>query len=475
MGLFGNKQKKLRKECRMLLSHAHKVVSYRRDELSEEALAQIAQARKMLEDKLLAKASDKELTVERDTLDKVLRKHGGALYPVTFANENVEMVIIAVILAIGVRTYFFQPFKIPTNSMWPTYAGLNATVYPPTEARPSFPERFFLGATQGLLGSAFGNFNHYITAPNSGELLLPVYVQQTDAGINGFRVMPFFVPTNKPMGGGKIPLLSKIQSMQRDYRLVVGGEVINFDAPGDFELEDVILQSWFPEESWLDYGLTKVFMDYQAKNKISQYPGQSNAYLIHTGIMLEEGDAILDFNINSGDMLFVDRISYNFVEPKVGSPIVFRTENIPGLRTDDGTGAFNVPDERYYIKRLVGAPGDTLEIKGNTLLSNGKPIEGAEAFELNATREEGYPGYRQIRWLADGKTVTIPEDYFFAMGDNSPHSSDGRFWGYGHENLVLTPAEKESGVPVNMVPEYDVIGRAAFIFYPFSHRWGPAK
>ncbi|WP_309398118.1 signal peptidase I [Cerasicoccus maritimus] len=475
MGLFGNKQKKLRKECRMLLSYAHKVVNYRRDELSEEALAQIAQARGMLEEKLVEKAPEKELTRERDTLDKVLKRHGGAIYPVTFGNENVEMVIIAVILAIGVRTYFFQPFKIPTNSMWPTYAGLNATVYPPDEPRPSFPKRFFLGATQGLLGSAFGNFNHYITAPVSGELVLPVYVQQTDAGLDGLRVMPFYLPEQRPFAGGKIPLLNKIQTSQRVYRIVVGGEIVSFDTPGEFELEDVILQSWFPEESWLDYGLTKVFMDYQAKGKVSQYAGQRGAYLIHTGIQIGEGNAILDFNINSGDMLFVDRFSYNFVEPKVGSPIVFRTENIPGARRRDPQTGILHPEELYYIKRLVGAPGDTLEIKGNTLYSNGAPVEGADAFDLNSKREEGYPGYRAIRWLGEGNTLTIPEDYFFAMGDNSPHSSDGRFWGYGEESSVLTPAEKAAGVPVNMVPEDDVIGRASFIFYPFSHRWGPAK
>lgn len=461
----------------MMLSHAHKIVCYRRDVLSEAALADIAKAKSDLEKAFDEKASEKELTKNKDALDKVLKKHGGKVYPVTFGNENVEMVIIAVVLAIGVRTYFFQPFKIPTNSMWPTYAGLNATVYPPSEPRPSLPARAFLGATQNITAAIFGNFNHYITAPNSGELMIPVIVQQTPVGIEGLRAHPWRTQSKEPMLGGKIPVLNKVETITSSYRLAVGGTAISVDLPGDFELEDVILQSWFPDFNWLDYGLTQVFINYKNQGKISRDPQNSGVFWIHTGIMLNEGDAVLDFNVNSGDMLFVDRFSYNFVRPKVGSPIVFRTDNIPGLRTEaiPGTGQYTVPDERYYIKRLVGVPGDELKVSNNTLIRNGEPIEGAKAFERNAKREEGYPGYRDVAWLADGNSISIPEDFYFAMGDNSPHSSDSRFWGYGKQDWVLTPAESEAGVPVNMVPEDDVIGRATFIFYPFSHRWGPAK
>ena len=59
----------------------------------------------------------------------VLRRTGGAIYPKTALIENVEFFLVAAIVILGIRTYFVQPFKIPTNSMWPTYNGMTPQVY----------------------------------------------------------------------------------------------------------------------------------------------------------------------------------------------------------------------------------------------------------------------------------------------------------------------------------------------------------
>jgi signal peptidase I len=145
--------------------------------------------------------------------------------------------------------------------------------------------------------------------------------------------------------------------------------------------------------------------------------------------------------------LFVDRLSYHFVRPKVGDGLVFRTVNIPyieGVKVTD----------KFYIKRLVGVPGDVLEVREPVLYRNGKPIEGSIAFEKNARREGNYPGYVNTRRLSSGRTETIPAHSFYAMGDNSVDSSDSRVWGF--------------------VPEREVVGRPLFIYYPFTRRWGPA-
>ena len=118
---------------------------------------------------------------------------------------------------------------------------------------------------------------------------------------------------------------------------------------------------------------------------------------------------------------------------------------------------------KYYIKRLVGGPGDELEIREPILFNNGEPVEGAEAFVNNHEQMDEYDGYvnpafdfRYPMPLSSGNSYTVPEDSFFAMGDNSDNSQDSRYWGR---------VDKES-----------VIGRAIFIYYPFTTgHWGLAK
>jgi signal peptidase I len=179
-------------------------------------------------------------------------------------------------------------------------------------------------------------------------------------------------------------------------------------------------------------------------------PG-GDLYRVHRlplGRTVGKGDTLLSFDLLTGDQLFVDRISYHFMRPKVGQGFVFRTDNIPGI-SDDGTRI-----QQYYIKRLVGVPGDTLEIKSFTLFRNGQPITGSPAFDRNARREGKYPGYQNVGDLSVGRSMTVPARSFLALGDNSANSKDGRYWGY--------------------VPAKDVVGKPLFIYYPFTSRWGPA-
>jgi signal peptidase I len=173
------------------------------------------------------------------------------------------------------------------------------------------------------------------------------------------------------------------------------------------------------------------------------------AFRIDLGKSLHRGDPLLSFDLLTGDQPFVDRLSYHFVRPAVGQGFVFRTDNIAGI-SDDGSRL-----QQYYIKRLVGLPGDTLEIKSYALYRNGQPITGAAAFGRNARREGLYPGYQNVGGLAAGNSMTVPEHSFLALGDNSANSKDGRYWGY--------------------VPAKDVVGRPLFIYYPFTRRWGPAR
>src|SRR5213083_3598601 len=110
------------KHSRLLLRHARKYLRYKDDQLSvsdrEEIVAGMKALREALHDK------DRErIHSAADTLDKTLHR----LTPVTWEShwrENCEVILVAIIVAVGIRSYFLQPFKIPTGSMQPTLNGI---------------------------------------------------------------------------------------------------------------------------------------------------------------------------------------------------------------------------------------------------------------------------------------------------------------------------------------------------------------
>ena len=394
-----SKQKKVAKE---LLQSARKVYDYRRDLIPEDRLAELDKASGELEGLIRDKATKEvSLVAAIDRLDSLLRKIGGKIYPKTFWNDNLEVALVAAIIVIGIRTFFFQPFIIPTNSMYPTYSGMKAVVYEDKNDAPSMLAKTFRFLTLGAKHKA-------LIAQNGGAVQL-VNVRQ----VKGKKW--FFLPT-----------------VLNEYTLLVGGVPHKILLPADFDISSAIEES-FP--NWNGVG------------------GNFNT-------SVSAGDTILRFDITLGDALFVDRLSYHFKRPEAGDPFVFRTGEIPGIEG----GAENIVD-KYYIKRIGGVAGERLEIKNGALLVNGEPRSEVEAFKKNERKEGDYMGYvyptqndpsnpPQLL-TAPGVTAELPAGTFVALGDNSANSLDSRYWGY--------------------VPEKSVIGKAIFIYYPFTKRWGLAE
>ena len=404
--------KKIRTETEELLRIAHRIYHYRRDVIAEKDLERLIEKTEALEvhyrDKNLADVKPFRKAIRE--LDPILKKTGGNFYPRTTLAEYTDVFLVTAFLAIGIRTFFAQPFKIPTNSMYPTYNGMTYQMYATEEERPNLLQRI---VRKGTLWSK----NYHLTAPVDGEVLIPFRV---DA--NG-RLTPKGKPSNSrlPFLGGKV-----------QYTLVVGTEKVTIDLPRDFRFDKLLAE------------------------RFKHFQATSTSYF-KTGVFLKKGDIVVSFDILTGDMLFVDRFTYHFRKPRVGEPFVFRTAPVPGLE-----------DDKYYIKRLVGMEGDTLEVRRPALYRNGNPIEGAKAFNLNSSQHgeyEGYAyaGYKDIPQKAEfykyalfsGDTVAIGPQSYFAMGDNSDESFDSRYWGE--------------------VPQEALVGKALFIYYPFTRRWGPAQ
>ncbi len=427
-GIFASPARKLRQTAKHWLELADKVYHFRRDVLPsaevEELQTQSAAVRRLLKDQ----ADMAQLKLGIESLEEVLRRTGGLHYPKRTLVENVEFFLVAAIVILGVRTYFVQPFKIPTNSMWPTYYGMTAENFSPgvAEEAPG-------AVAQAFRLLAFGAQRREAIAPQSGEIAADFI------GTGNGAVMAY------TMKRGRNWLV--IPSQVREYTFYVDGKPVAVTVPADFhDFDRVVVETFFGDQKGLSSHLRQLQRDGKSvmQTAVTLQGYRTQAYRIPLGRTVEEGEPIIRFDILTGDQLFVDRMSYHFVPPKVGQGFVFRTGEIPGI-----------PGEQYYIKRLVGTPGDTLEIKDYTLYRNGAPITGSIAFEKNSAQADHYVGYRNSQGLAEGLTMTVPSDSYLALGDNSANSEDGRSWGY--------------------VPAKETVGRPLFIYYPFTKRWGPAR
>lgn len=106
----------------------------------------------------------------------------------------------------------------------------------------------------------------------------------------------------------------------------------------------------------------------------------------------------------SGDYLVVDELTYRLGEPERGDVVIFRYPGDPSV---------------FYIKRIIGLPGETVHIeKGKTSISK---TDGSTVI-LNET----YVVAEDATYSLD---TALGEDQFFVMGDNRPRSSDSRVWG----------------------------------------------
>lgn len=417
------------KSVKELLSSAYTVYNYRRDAVSAadaERLRELIEKVEELFDN--GKTAGGEFKDACSELEKQMKKCGGMLYPMGFWTDNIDVVFVAGILALSLRSFFFQPFQIPTNSMYPSFYGMTPKVYAIGEDAPSFRQKAWRLITKKAS-------NYELNAAQDGEAFIRInrpQDMQSNGGIFRGEIRP-------------ARWLGVLPSQEKVYEFISGGQKLELAVPAEFSLDPVMQQAYPFQTKTPD--INEYLSALHTRGKIVEMDGK---FYLSLG-EIKKGERILNFDILGGDMLFVDRFTYNFRRPKVGEPIVFKTGMCPGITAQNG----GVPDDKYYIKRLAGIGGDTLKIEGSALIRNGKPAEGAQAFKFNAAQANGYCGYKPYGAFEDGKSVTVPQNFCFALGDNSANSWDSRYWGF--------------------VPDKAVVGKALVIFYPFTERWGAAK
>jgi signal peptidase I len=131
----------------------------------------------------------------------------------------------------------------------------------------------------------------------------------------------------------------------------------------------------------------------------------------------------MDPTFDTGQYLLIDELTYHFNEPERGDVIIFKYPKDP---------------KQYFIKRIIGLPGETLTITNA---------------DVAIVRPDGTREYLKEPYLVHvgngaAMTVTLGQDEYFVMGDNRTDSSDSRFWGE--------------------LPRQNIIGRALVRLFPVS-------
>jgi signal peptidase I len=130
-----------------------------------------------------------------------------------------------------------------------------------------------------------------------------------------------------------------------------------------------------------------------------------------------------------GDLILVNKFIY-------GAKIPFTGLRLPALSQPKRGDVivFIYPEDRKkdFIKRLVGLPGETVEIKEGYIYINDKPL-------LEPLFNQRYY-YNRGDLAREGERLVVPADSFFVLGDNSASSKDSRYWGFVHRQDILGKA-----------------------------------
>jgi signal peptidase I len=122
-----------------------------------------------------------------------------------------------------------------------------------------------------------------------------------------------------------------------------------------------------------------------------------------------------------GEYIVVNKLTYRFVSPHRGDVVVFRNPQMP---------------DRLYIKRILGLPGDTVEIRGGRVYINGSVLEET-------------PDFAAI--LCEDYSVTVPDGRYFVIGDNRTATSGSHTFG--------------------LVPRDNIVGKTWICYWP-PREWG---
>jgi signal peptidase I len=374
--------------------HVYRLLCAQRDLLSPQAIQAISGSLEELRRAVRGGAAKQLLLKQMENVETVANKWLKP-YPHHAWRENVEVLLVALAVAMGIRTFILQPFKIPTGSMQPTLFGVTS---------------------ENLIGKP--------------DAQIPTGFNRVREWFEGISYLDI-----KATAGGTLDAISN------PLRFLI------FNIKQSLQIGGVTQTIWFPP----DYGSEQQNLKVRAD--------------LELGRVYTAGEQVVKLKLQSGDHLFVDRMTYNFRKPSRGEIVVFQTAGIDDPR---------MPQDQFYIKRLVALGGERVQIGNDRhLIINGKrldastphfenvysfdpkkpPEESRYSGHVNETVAHQFGRFGLAPLFPNETTVhTVAATNYMVMGDNTLNSFDSRSWGE--------------------FPAANVIGKSFFVYWPITDRFG---
>ena len=405
--------KTVREAC-AVRKHYRRLLAAQRDVLPPAAIAAVQLKLEELT-AAIAEGHSGKIRTQAEELQFAAEKHIKP-YPSAAWRENVEVLLVALAVAMAIRTFFLQPFKIPTGSMQPTLFGVNSV--------PDFTKINFWQEDKGRLQ---GEIREQLKARDA--LQFPTGWARVQEWFRGNTYVHIIAQADGAIDSISAPTKFLIFNIKQS--LTIGG------------VEHTL---WFPP----DFG----------EQTLVKRAGLDPKHVFH------RGDEVVRMKVSAGDHLFVDRVSFNFRKPERGEIVVFATQGIDHPQ---------MPQDQFYIKRLVALPNDRVQIGDDRhLIINGRRLDaGTPHFERVYGFDPGVaPHESQFSGHVNGTVATkfglyptlapnFPDqetvysndgDRYMVMGDNTCNSFDSRAWG--------------------SFPAQNVIGKSFFVYWPITERFG---